>query len=173
MTTDTGRARRLLIGFVIGMLLVGGWQVYNRGGVTYNSGANLGKIDKEARTFGEPRLTPYPSAQQRRQQRRDRSVTFSVRQAGTTQRINVVSSVNVNPKKDVAKRVATWKRNTTAHSGDHLALAAEIVSNDQTNAGAGPLECAIVIDGLVYRSHFEFNPYGTGQMTCQASAVVP
>jgi hypothetical protein len=31
----------------------------------------------------------------------------------------------------------------------------------------------IVIDGLIYQDHFGRHPHGTGELTCQASAVVP
>lgn len=169
--TKTGsRVKRLLVGAVIGLLLVTGWQVYNA--VSYNTGANLGKVDKEARTFGEPRRTPYPGGGQRDRSTEPRAVTMIVRQAGTTMRINVVTSVRLVPKKDVAKRVAVFKRNTTAEPGSVVTVSAEIVANDRTNA-AGPLECSIVIKGLIYTDHGDYHPYGTGQNTCNASAVVP
>jgi hypothetical protein len=168
--TSPGRIRRLAIGFLIGALAVGGLMVYNA--VSYNTGANLGKVDKTARTFGEPRRTPYPGGGQRDRSDDPRAVTFIVRQAGVTMRLNVVTAVRLNPKKDLLKRVAVYKRNTTAEPGSVATLSAEIAKNDRTNA-AGPLECSIVINGLIYTDHGDYHPYGTEQTSCQASAVVP
>lgn len=175
--TSPGRIRRLLVGFVIGVLLVGGYTVYSRvaGGGSFDTGANLGKINKTARTVGDPRTTPYPQGKARNDNRKPRQVTFVVRQiSDQTKRINVVSTIDADRKSATAVRQSTWKRNAyNVRPGAVLLLAAGIVANDQTDPKAGPLECVIVIDGLVYREHFGRHPRDLGDLTCQASAVVP
>lgn len=173
--TSPGRLRRLFLGFLIGALAVAGFTVYNSvHGGTFDSGANLGKIDQANRTVGDPRTTPYPEGAARNDNRKPRQVAFIVRQVGTTYRINAVTTIDSDRKSATAQRVKVWKRNATnVRPGAVLLLAAGIVTNDQTLPGAGPIECAIVIDGLIYRAHFKRNPYNLGEMTCQASAVVP
>lgn len=175
MTQTVGRVRRIFVGLVIGALLVIGWQVYNA--VSYDSGRNLGKVDKTARTISEPRTAPYPGAKGAGDNDKPRSVVFVVQQAGFTSRLNVttVAGLSAPPKKDVAKRVATYKRPVSVERGTKVSMSAEIVANDRTNA-AGPIACTIVINGLVYRNHGtedQFRPWGTGQYNCSASAVVP
>lgn len=169
--TSPGRLKRLLIGFVVGSLAVGAFMAYAQfkpGSI--DPGANLGPINKAERTFGAPRTTPYPSDARRR----DYQVTFTLRQAGTVVRFNWVTSVTgQEPKKETQVRVATRKRNTRAESGDLLVMSAEIVKNDRDIPGAGPLECTLVIDGLIYRSHSGHNPYNVNGTKCQASAVAP
>jgi len=168
--TSPGRIRRLLVGFIVGALAMGGLFVYNQS-TRYDPGANLGRINKAERTFGAPRTTPYPSDVR---EEKDRQVTFTIRQAGTVVRINYVTSVTgQEPKKEVAKRVGVAKRNARAKTGAVLIMSAEIVKNDRAVPLAGPLECTIVIDGLIYRSHGGRNPYNVNGTTCQASAVVP
>lgn len=174
MPQTAGRVKRIFAGLVVGALLVLGWQVFN-GIKTYDSGANLGKVDKAERTISEPRFAAYPGAKGAGDNDTPRTVVFVVQQAGFTSRLNVTTVAGLNPKRDLLKRVATYKRTATVERGQKVSMSAEIVKNDRSNA-AGPIACTIVINGLVYRTHGtegQFRPFGPGQYNCNASAVVP
>lgn len=173
--TSPGRLRRLALGFLIGALLVTGFTVYvSQKGGTYDSGANLGRRDNVNRAFGAPRRTPYPESKTRRENRGDRQVVFILRQAGRTVSVDIVTVIDRGAKNHRTTE-GTWKRNAPdVHSGSIVSISAGLTPyRVHDPAGAGPLECVVVINGLIYQDHMGRHPYNVGQDTCQASAVVP